>query len=82
MLILIKSACLTAMTREFNPSYPKGVLAANSIGLLARVLFWGHSTDIVGRKWDFNVSLFICSIFGIAAGAALVQISFPFLIIY
>jgi MFS family permease len=77
MLILIKSATLTAVTREFNPSYPKGVLVANNIGLLAGALFWGLTADIVGRKWAFNVSLFTCSIFGIAAGAAYVAIPLP-----
>lgn len=38
--------------------------------MLTGALFWGFSADIIGRRFAFNVSLFICSIFGIAAGAA------------
>lgn len=70
MLILVKSVTLTAVTRQFEPSYSKGVLVANNIGLLAGALFWGLSADIIGRKWAFNISLLLCSIFGIAAGSA------------
>ncbi|KAH8807706.1 major facilitator superfamily domain-containing protein [Xylogone sp. PMI_703] len=70
LIILLKSACLTAVTNEFNPSYPKGLVIASDIGLFLGAIFWGLSGDVIGRKWSFNVSLFICSIFGIAAGAA------------
>ena len=33
-------------------------------------LFWGLSADIIGRKFAFNYSLMICSIFTIVAGAS------------
>ena len=33
-------------------------------------LFWGMSGDIIGRRFAFNVSLFLCSAFTIIAGAA------------
>lgn len=70
MIILIKSATLPAITKEFNPSYSKGILVANNVGLIVGALFWGLVADMVGRKWAFNCSLILCSIFGIAAGAA------------
>lgn len=70
MIILIKSATLPAITKEFNPSYSKGILVANNIGLIVGALVWGPLADVVGRKWSFNLSLLICSIAGIAAGAA------------
>jgi MFS family permease len=72
MVILIKSATLPAITNEFNPSYSKALLVANNIGLIVGALFWGLSADMIGRKWAFNLSLIICSIFGLAAGAAYV----------
>lgn len=70
MIVLIKSAALTQVTYQFNPSYPKGLIIASYIGLLVGAIFWGLSADVIGRKWAFNCSLFICSIFGLAAGAA------------
>lgn len=40
------------------------------VGMLTGAIWWGLSADIIGRRFAFNVSLFICSIFCIAAGAA------------
>jgi MFS family permease len=40
------------------------------MGMLFGALFWGLSADIIGRRFAFNVSLFICSIFATIAGAA------------
>lgn len=48
--------------------------------MLAGALFWGFGADIIGRKIAFNVSLFICSIFTIAAGAAPSWVSLGFFI--
>jgi MFS family permease len=38
--------------------------------MLVGALFWGLSADIIGRRFAFNVSLIISSIFAIVAGAA------------
>jgi hypothetical protein len=38
--------------------------------MLVGALFWGISADIIGRRFAFNVSLIISSIFAIIAGAA------------
>lgn len=40
------------------------------VGMLVGAIFWGLSADIIGRKWAFNCSLFICSIFAILAGSS------------
>jgi len=37
--------------------------------MLVGAIFWGLSADIVGRKYAFNISLFICSIAAVVAGA-------------
>ncbi|KAF9886450.1 hypothetical protein FE257_011482 [Aspergillus nanangensis] len=55
---------------EFHPSYPKGLTVALYVGMLTGALFWGLSADVIGRRIAFNVSLFICSVFTIAAGAS------------
>lgn len=38
--------------------------------MLVGALFWGMTADIIGRKFAFNVSLMICSVFAIVAGAS------------
>ncbi|KAL7935125.1 major facilitator superfamily domain-containing protein [Trichoderma chlorosporum] len=55
---------------EFKPSYDKGLTIALYMGMLLGALFWGFFADIIGRKIAFNISLFICSVFTIAAGGA------------
>lgn len=55
---------------EFQPSYAKGLTIALYIGMLIGALFWGLFADIIGRKIAFNISLFICAIFTIVAGAS------------
>lgn len=55
---------------EFKPSYTGGAQMALYVGLLFGALGWGLSADIIGRKWAFNLSLLVASIFAIAAGAS------------
>ncbi|KAF2453403.1 major facilitator superfamily domain-containing protein [Lineolata rhizophorae] len=38
--------------------------------MLTGALFWGLGADIIGRKYAFNLSLLICSIFAIVAGSS------------
>lgn len=38
--------------------------------MLVGALFWGMSADIIGRRFAFNASLFVSSIFTIVAGAS------------
>jgi MFS family permease len=47
-----------------------GLTIAAYVGMLVGALFWGMSADIIGRRFAFNFSLLICSIFAIVAGAA------------
>lgn len=60
----------TQVVYEFQPSYKKGLTIAVYVGMLVGALFWGFSADIIGRKIAFNMSLFICAVFTIVAGAA------------
>lgn len=45
-------------------------MAFLSNSLLTSDLVWGGSADIIGRKFAFNVSLFVSAIFAIVAGAS------------
>jgi MFS family permease len=55
---------------EFKPSKPPLLSLAQNIGLLAGAMFWGFGCDIFGRRWAFNLTLGVTSVFGlIAAGS-------------
>ena len=69
-MLLLQSIVATQAAYEFNPSYTKGLTIAVYVGMLVGALFWGLSADIIGRKFAFNYSLMICSIFTIVAGAS------------
>jgi MFS family permease len=70
LLLLIQSIIATNAANEFNPSYPRGLTIAVYVGMLVGALFWGLSADVIGRKFAFNTSLMISSIFAIVAGAS------------
>jgi MFS family permease len=38
--------------------------------MLVGAIFWGFSADIIGRRFAFNVSLFVSSVFTVVAGAS------------
>jgi MFS family permease len=70
LILLIQSIVSTQAVYEFQPSYSTGLTIAVYVGMLVGALFWGLSADVIGRRFAFNVSLFISSIFTIAAGAS------------
>lgn len=69
-ILLLQSIISTQAGYEFTPFYPKALTIAVYVGMLAGALFWGFSGDMIGRRFSFNVSLFLCSLFSIIAGAA------------
>ncbi|KAI9740162.1 MAG: hypothetical protein M1834_004740 [Cirrosporium novae-zelandiae] len=69
-LVLLQGIVQDQVSLEFNPSFPKGITIALYVGLLIGALFWGFTADMIGRRWAFNLSLLICSIFAIVTGAA------------
>ncbi|KAF2021626.1 membrane transporter [Aaosphaeria arxii CBS 175.79] len=70
LILLIQSIIAGQAGLEFNPGYPAGLTIAAYVGMLVGALFWGLTADVIGRKFAFNVSLMICSIFAIVAGAS------------
>ncbi|KAL3426714.1 major facilitator superfamily transporter [Phlyctema vagabunda] len=70
LLLLLQSIIAGSAALEFKPAYEQALTISQYAGLLVGAIFWGLSADIIGRKLAFNVTLFICSIFAIAAGAS------------
>lgn len=70
LILLIQSIIAGQAALEFKPSFHNGLTIAVYVGMLTGALFWGLSADIIGRRFAFNVSLMICSIFAIIAGSS------------
>lgn len=54
--------------------YPVGrapyLTLAQNLGLLAGASFWSLSSDIVGRRWAFNLTFLFTGVFSVAAGGS------------
>ena len=70
LILLIQSIIATYAAYEFQPSLKTGMTIAAYSGMLVGALFWGLSADVIGRKYAFNMSLMISSVFAIVAGAS------------
>ncbi|KAJ4358693.1 Filamentous Growth Regulator [Didymosphaeria variabile] len=70
LILLIQSIIAGKAALEFHPGWANGLTVAAYVGMLAGASFWGITADIIGRKFAFNVSLMICSIFAIVAGSS------------
>nr|XP_031857508.1 uncharacterized protein CI109_007068 [Kwoniella shandongensis]KAA5524580.1 hypothetical protein CI109_007068 [Kwoniella shandongensis] len=67
---IVTSLILTPISNEFNPGRPPLLTLSQNIGLLAGAVFWGFGCDIFGRKWGFNLTLGVTSIFGMIAASS------------
>ncbi|KAA8899915.1 hypothetical protein TRICI_006285 [Trichomonascus ciferrii] len=70
LLFYLQSATGEQINREFKQEF-SGLLVGNYIGLFCGALFWGFSSDIIGRRIAFHTTLFLTAIFGMAAGGGL-----------
>ncbi|KAF9522619.1 MFS general substrate transporter [Crepidotus variabilis] len=66
---LLTGLILQPVVNEFGFNPPFLSLAANA-GLLVGAIFWGLGCDVWGRKWCFNITLFLAGVFGLSAGGA------------
>ncbi|KAI8978703.1 sugar transporter [Trametes punicea] len=66
---IVTGLILDPVVNEFNFQGPFLKLGQN-IGLLVGAAFWGVASDVWGRKWCFNLTLFITGVFAIAAGGS------------
>lgn len=70
MILLFQSIVAAPAFREFGEKgYANALTVAVYCGMLSGAIFWGFSADIIGRKYAFNISLFMCSVCCIIAGA-------------
>ncbi|KIW65416.1 hypothetical protein PV04_07679 [Phialophora macrospora] len=70
LVLLLQSVTAGQAALEFQPSFSYGLTVAAYSGMLVGALFWGLGADVIGRRFAFNTSLFICSVFAIVAGAS------------
>ncbi|VUC20579.1 unnamed protein product [Clonostachys rosea] len=69
MITLFQSIVAGQSFMEFGGvGFANGLTIAVYVGMLLGAIFWGFGADIIGRKYAFNCSLFICSISCIIAG--------------
>lgn len=80
MILLLQSIIAVQAAKEFKPAYPNALTIAVYSGMLVGALFWGLSADMMGRRFAFNTSLFVCSIAGALAGVMPNWISLAFFI--
>ncbi|KAI0694933.1 MFS general substrate transporter [Cerioporus squamosus] len=66
---LLGGLILSPAVQELHFNGPFLSLAQN-VGLLVGAVFWGFGCDIWGRRWSFNITLFLAGVFGLAAGGA------------
>lgn len=70
LILLLQSVIAAPAYLEFGKrGYEKGLTIAVFTGMLVGALFWGLGADIVGRRYAFNISLLICSLSVVIAGA-------------
>ncbi|KAL2013102.1 hypothetical protein VTN00DRAFT_627 [Thermoascus crustaceus] len=63
---------LTQLSLEFDVSESRVrfTTCALFLGLCIGASFWGVISDIVGRRLAFNMTLFLCAVFGLAIGGS------------
>lgn len=66
---LLSGLILTPVVAEFGFKPPYLSLALN-IGLFVGAVTWGIGCDVWGRRWSFNITLFLTGVFGVASGGS------------
>lgn len=70
---IVTSLILSRLDEVNGAHYPTGrapyLTLAQNLGLLAGAAFWSLSSDIIGRRWAFNLTFLITGVFAIIAGA-------------
>ena len=69
LVLLLQSVIADSAFKEFGQvGYAKALTIAVYVGMFTGALFWGFSADMIGRRYAFNFSLFICSVSTIVSG--------------
>jgi MFS family permease len=68
--LLFQSIISAQAFREFGEvGFRNGLTIAAYVGMLTGAIVVGFSADVIGRKYAFNISLLVCSVSCIVAGA-------------
>ncbi|KAA8916112.1 hypothetical protein TRICI_001763 [Trichomonascus ciferrii] len=70
LLFFLQSVTGEQINTEYGQEF-SGLVCANYIGLFCGALFWGFSSDIIGRRIAFHTTLFGTAIFAMAAAGGL-----------
>lgn len=67
-LLMLESTCREFINYQFGQHFP---ISNESlvIGGIVGACFWGYGADIIGRRFAFNVSLFLSGLFAIITGS-------------
>ncbi|TYJ58637.1 hypothetical protein B9479_000473 [Cryptococcus floricola] len=68
--LILTSLILSPVANEFNIGQPALLTLSQNIGLCAGAAFWGLGADIFGRKWAFNLTLGVTTVFALAAAGS------------
>ncbi|KAI4524321.1 hypothetical protein K525DRAFT_267141 [Schizophyllum commune Loenen D] len=71
---------LTQVQQELNPSRVEFATLALYVGLILGASVWGTLADVIGYRAEAVVTLLIAGVFGIAAGAAPIFVTFAALV--
>ncbi|EKM59977.1 uncharacterized protein PHACADRAFT_138348 [Phanerochaete carnosa HHB-10118-sp] len=66
---IVTNLILTPTMAEFGGS-GAWIKLGQAIGLLIGAAFWGLAADVWGRRWAFNITLFLTGVFALAASGA------------
>ncbi|KAF3933337.1 hypothetical protein ABW19_dt0202515 [Dactylella cylindrospora] len=66
----VTAIILSSVQREFKFDPPSLLALSQNIGLLFGAAVWGLASDIIGRRWAFNLTLLVVGVFGLVAGAS------------
>ncbi|PHH79487.1 hypothetical protein CDD80_4714 [Ophiocordyceps camponoti-rufipedis] len=54
----------------FSNNQSGNISMSFNVGLTTGAFFWGFMSDIIGRRWAFNLTCLLSSVFGLCLGAA------------
>ncbi|KAF3185536.1 hypothetical protein TWF788_004358 [Orbilia oligospora] len=66
----VTAIILSSVQREFKFKPPSLLALSQNIGLLVGAAVWGLASDVIGRRWAFNLTLLVVGVFGLIAGAS------------
>ncbi|KAK6360291.1 hypothetical protein TWF730_006439 [Orbilia blumenaviensis] len=66
----VTAIILSSVQREFKFDPPSLLALSQNIGLLVGAAVWGLASDIIGRRWAFNLTLLVVGVFGLLAGTS------------